>query len=154
MRCRQRAGHDHGVLSVGVEVFSRQMSMRVNVDDPLSRRDQITIEDLEGRVVATPSPGAKNVDALLERCRESGVRPKRVIHLNQMYRIFDLVVENRGIGTHIEGLIESPLFKSDRVVSVPLEGFVYTISFSWARGRALSDLEKRLVDFVSRRLRF
>ena len=48
------------------------LSMWVNVDDPLSRKERVGIEDLEGRVIAMPGPGSRTSSAC-SHCASSAV---------------------------------------------------------------------------------
>lgn len=47
-----------------VSLFSVPMTLWVNSKDPLAQASILSIDDLEGQRIATPAPGAKNVDRL------------------------------------------------------------------------------------------
>lgn len=132
----------------GIELLSIPMTLWVNVRDPLSEKDVIRVADLEGRCVATPTPGAKNVDRLLARLSQEGVAPKKVVHFLQMFKIYEFVKNGEGMGTHIEGIIESSLFTDDQVRRVPFDDFRYTLSISWAKNHELTDTEQSFVRYV------
>lgn len=133
----------------GVQLFSAPMTLWVNTADPLSKKEGIALGDLGKRAIATPAPGAKNVDRLL---RAKAAEPQRfgpIVHLLQMYKIYDFVREGRGVGTHIAGVIESEAFHTDRVASIPLEDFVFTLRISWAKSHKLTESERAFVDYIA-----
>lgn len=134
----------------GVQLFSAPMTLWVNTNDPLSKKEKVALSDLGERVIATPAPGAKNVDKLLSMKAADPQLSGPVVHLLQMFRIYDFVREGKGVGTHIAGLIESEAFHTDSVTSIPLEDFVFTLRISWVKNRKLTDNERAFVDYIAR----
>lgn len=132
----------------GVALFSVPMTLWVNSEDALAQARVLRVEDLEGRRIATPAPGAKNVDRLVARWQERGFAKSGIIHLLQMHKIYDFVREGKGVGTHIVGIIESPLFDTEDVVDVPLEDFAFSLYLSWAADHELSAEEQAFVNYI------
>lgn len=131
-----------------VDLGSMALSMWVNVDDPLSRKERVGIEDLEGRVIAMPGTGFKNFVRLQSLCQQRGVTPRRILQSHQMHWVFDFVKEGKGIGTNVDVLLSTPGFQSDKVVSLPFEDFTYRYGISWMKERTLNEAERELVDYT------
>lgn len=65
-----------------------------------------------------------------------------------MHKIYDFVCEGKGVGTHIVGVIESPLFETEDVVDVLLEDFTFSLYLSWATDHELNAEERAFVDYI------
>lgn len=135
----------------GIKLLSSPIGLWVNSRSRLSKLDIVRISDLSGYRLATPMPGAKNVNRILERCADEGVALKEVVHLHQMHAIFDFVRQNRGVGTNVGTMLDSASLSDPHVVSVPFEDFAYTFRISWLKDRPLTDLESSFIDYVSKR---
>ncbi len=133
-----------------IEIISMPLAMWVNRQSPLSLKESIKIEDLAEHKLATPIPGAKNTQRIFQLCEDRGVIPKRIVNLQQMYRIYEFVLHGKGIGTNVGILLESELFKREQVVSLPFEDFVFSFGISWQKDRSLSPMEQLFVEYTLR----
>lgn len=131
-----------------IEVCSMPLSMWVNAKKPLSKVEMVSISDLEKHTLATPLNGAKNTRRIGELCEKREITTKKIVHLQQMYRIYEFVQQNKGIGTNVGILLESKLFSDESVVSIPFEDFSFDFGISWTKKHQLSEIEQVFIDYV------
>lgn len=131
-----------------VEIQSMPLSMWVNKSSPLAKAGKVALEDLSSHKLATPIKGAKNTQRIIRLCQDRNITPKRIVNLQQMYRIYEFVLHNKGIGTNVGVLLKSELFSNDNVVSVPFEDFTFSFGISWPKDHNLTDAESDFVSYV------
>lgn len=117
----------------------------INENDPLAGRDELRVEDLDGRLVMTVGDGYKGTSALARLCAEADAHPL-VKHSGEMMRIYEFARSGEGIGLTCRNHIERT--SSTSVVGVPLPRLHWGFSICHKRDRVLSDIDVAFVSFL------
>lgn len=129
------------------ELYATRICYWVHRDDPLSAKAALTIEDLDGRSIAIPGPGFKVFECLQAQCAERGVTPREYISSQELFWIYQFVMDGRGLGFTLEPIAELPFYvQGDSVVAIPLEGCVWRFGLSFVRSRVLTAAEQSLYE--------
>lgn len=130
-----------------IEVYSTPVCLWVNSNDPLSKKDSISIEDLDGASIALPGPDYKCYNAILDRCKEKEVQPRNILESSEMFWLYDFAYNNRGIAFSAGHLGRLPFFKSDEVKCIPLADVTWRFGISSAPQHKFSESEKIFYKF-------
>lgn len=130
-----------------VEVYSTPVCLWVNSDDPLSFKDVIEIDDLDGRKLAMPGRDFKCFDNILLQCRTKGIEPNTVLESSEMFWLYNFAFNNNGLAFSAEHLGKLPFFNSDTVKCIPLAGITWRFGISVLPKHKFIDAEKRFYKF-------
>lgn len=113
-----------------VEVYSTEVCLWIKADDPLSKKERISIDDLEGRSIAMPGHEFKCYQNIMKRCDEHGVRPASVLVSSEMFWLYNFALEGRGLAFSARHLGDLPFFNDGRVRCIPLDDIEWRIGVS------------------------
>lgn len=130
-----------------VELYSTPVCLWVNESDPLSRKDILSIDDLNGKSLALPGDDYKCCRNILDRCREKDVKPATVLESSEMFWLYNFAYQNRGLAFSAEHLGELPFFSGGAVRCIPLEGVTWRFGISALPRHAFTEEEKSFRGF-------
>lgn len=127
-----------------VPLASCERYVWVSAADPLARRRDVTVRDLEGRHVALVGASFKNYGLLLEALEQAGVEPAEITTSSEMIWLHQFAKAGTGVAFTAQSVL--PLFKDDPdVVALPFRSMPYEVGVSWLRGHVLTPAEEAFV---------
>jgi DNA-binding transcriptional LysR family regulator len=131
------------------ELASVPISLWVHGDNPLSFRPSLTFRDLKGQNLAMPGRGYKIFNYFMEQLAQQQVHLGRYHMMSELYRVYDFVRNNKGLGYGGEML--STVFTLDpNVVTVPFEDARFRFGLSHLPAHVLTDDEQCFLDYCLR----
>ena len=119
----------------------------VGRDDPLSERETLSVEDLEGRSIMTVGADYHAPCQLLDLVHERGVHA-HVKFCSQMITVYEYALSGEGLGltgrSHVEAIASS------RLVGIPFPELPVSFSLYWRADRGLLEHERQFVEYMSR----
>lgn len=123
----------------------------VGEDNPLSRKDSLRIEDLEGQRVMIPNKLVKANRFFTEALRAKGVTPSLIVTCPDPVASY-LYAREGGIGISVE-TTPTHIDPADRVKRLTVEnGYPYSFGVSWRRAHKLTEAEQIVVKFLKERM--
>lgn len=129
------------------EVYSTPTCLWIHRDNPLSQKESIAVEDLEGCHLALPGPGYKCFDSILNACKERGVKPETILESSEMFWLYNFAYNNRGVAFSAGHLGELPFFDRGEVKCIPLEDITWRFGISTLPKHTFTEAEKRFHGF-------
>ncbi len=152
-----------GEFSLGIAVFpfpdglsfqplaSNGCIAWVSLDNPLSRKDSLRIEDLDGQCVMIPNRQIKANQFFRDTFKQKGIVPKHIATCPDPFASYLFAKENQGIGI---GVDDSPAYGSadDRVKQLPVEdGYLYEFAIAHRRTHTLTADEIAVSEYLKER---
>lgn len=129
------------------ELFSNQVCYWVNAADPLSEHEMLTLEDFDRRDIAIPGEDFKCYHSLLAACAEHGVHPRELVTSQEIFWLYEFVLEGRGLGFTLQCLAELPVFSHrENIVALPLVGSIWHFGISYLPSHVLTPYEQCFYD--------
>ena len=119
----------------------------VGRDDPLSERETLSVEDLEGRSVMTVGADYHAPCQLLDLVHERGVHA-HVKFCSQMVTVYEYALSGEGLGLTCRSHVEA--IASSRLAGVPFPELPVSFSLYWRADRDLLEHERQFVEYMSR----
>ena len=147
---------DFAIVVDPAEPFTRMRGIRlardchylwVSRDDPLSGRETLSVEDLEGHSVMTVGADYHSPCALLDLVHERGVHA-HVKFCSQMITVYEYALSGEGLGLTARSHVEA--IASPRLAGIPFPELPVSFSLFWRADRDLVDHERQFVDYMSR----
>lgn len=151
-----------GVFDVGIvlwpveeslshqELMQGQVMLWVNVDDPLSKQEYLTYEDLSNRKIAMPGKGFKCYGNFRASCLEHGIEMPEIIERAEIFWIYHFVMSGRGLGFCLPHLATLDIFTDlEHIKALPLQGAEWRVCFAWPKTRCLTELEQEYLAHLS-----
>lgn len=130
-------------------LYSTKRCVWVSPKDPLSRRDSISIADLQDYEIGVVGKLFKNYESLLGACQEEGVQPESIDTFSEMTQLYQYASRPGRVSftsPHVSSMFSSLYGGSDApVVSIPFETLPWQIGISWNKGHHLGDIEEKFV---------
>ena len=124
----------------------------VSAADPLARKREVGVRDLQGRQVALVGASFKNYGLLLAALEDAGVTPAEITTSSEMIWLHQFAKAGTGVAFTAQSVL--PLFKDDPdVVALPFPSMPYEVGVSWLRAHALTPAEEAFVQACERRSR-
>lgn len=145
------------VLPTGDEFETRPLAsceryVWVSAADPLARKREVGVRDLQGRQVALVGASFKNYGLLLAALEGAGVTPAEITTSSEMIWLHQFAKAGTGVAFTAQSVL--PLFKDDPdVVALPFPSMPYEVGVSWLRAHALTPAEEAFVQACERRSR-
>lgn len=125
------------------ELYRCPIYFWVRSDDPLARKESLSIGDFAGRDLAIPGEGFKCHDRLRRTAAAHGVELGTVFQMSEIFQLYEFAASGRGPGFSVRHLVELPIFsRSDDVVAVPMEGSGWGFGIQHLATHALGDAER------------
>lgn len=153
-----------GVFDVGITLHPAKSELEttpllespvliwVNVGDPLSGKERLTLQDIAGRRIAMPGKEFRCYQNLMDACERAGVESPEVVEYSEIFWIYYYVLSGRGMGFCLPHLAKLEIFEDEsKVVAVPFEGLRWQVCFSWPKSHELSQLEKDYFAYLLKR---
>ena len=143
------------VLPTGDEFETRPLAsceryVWVSAADPLARKREVGVRDLQGRQVALVGASFKNYGLLLAALEDAGVTPAEITTSSEMIWLHQFAKAGTGVAFTAQSVL--PLFKDDPdVVALPFPSMPYEVGVSWLRAHALTPAEEAFVQACERR---
>lgn len=118
----------------------------INNRDPLSRKPEVRLEDLDGRAVAAMNESYHYTSLFLDRCNEAGVRPK-MIFSGEMIRVYELARLGRAIGITCRNHVEATS-DSSRTVGIPFRDLPWGIYACWSAKYPMGETTSSFLEFM------
>ena len=132
---------------VSIPLFAERFFFWVNTDNPLSKRESLTVQDLEGENLAIFGSGVKCHATFTKLLEDSGVEPKSIATSQEVFWHYQEALQGKGLGMTVEHLTKEAMFcHSADVVAVPFDGMNWTIGLSYARNHTLAEYEHLFLD--------
>ncbi len=122
----------------------------VNRADPLARKEEVGLDDLDGRTIYTLNDDYRNTGLLLKMCTEAGSRPV-FRFTSEMIRVYECARAGMGLGLTCRNHVEATA-ESQATVGLPLKALPWGFSLCYRRDHVPTPAEARFMDYV-RRLR-
>lgn len=130
-------------------LYSTRRCIWVSVKDPLSHRDSISIQDLQGYEIGVVGKLFKNYGSLLDACRNEGVRPDRIDTFSEMTQLYQYATRPGRVSftsPHVGKMFSALHDGSENpVATIPFETLPWQIGISWNKDHRLEDTERRFV---------
>jgi DNA-binding transcriptional LysR family regulator len=131
------------------ELMVVPLSLWVNKKNPLSKKDKLCFEDLGGQHLAMPGKGYKVFDMFTEICAERNIQFEAIHSMTELYRVYDFVLANEGLGYGNDKLAQVFTMNTD-VVTIYLEEAQWRFGLSRSSAHQLSNIEQVFVDYCIR----
>lgn len=123
----------------------------VNIDNPLSRKKTMTVEDLVGQNVMTVGDDYKGTSLLKKLCAET--EGEITFHYSsEMIQIFKHALHDEGIGITCRNHVAD--MESDKVVGIPFRCLPWGVSLCHVRDKELTAAETTFVEHMESRTLF
>lgn len=136
-----------------VELYSTDRSIWVSSKDPLSHRDELTIEDLDGYHIGVVSKSFKNYSCLIELCEKSGVYPGSVDTFSEMTQLYRHAMRPRCVSftaPHVARLFSDLFSESvEPVREVPFRGMPWSFGISHDKRHVPTEAERAFIDYCA-----
>ena len=116
----------------------------VNRADPLARREQVELADLDGRTIYSLNDEYRNTGRLLQLCAEAGAKPT-FRFTSEMIRVYECARAGMGLGLTCRNHVEATA-ESQKTVGLPLKALPWGFSLCYRRGHVPTDAEARFMD--------
>ena len=131
---------------VSVQLVQDYHFLWVNLRDPLSRKEQIRLDDLNGRAVASMNDDYHYVSTFIDVCAQAGVHPN-LIFTGEMIRVYELARAGKALGLTCRNHAEATA-ESSKTVALPFKALPWGFSICWRRDHATSESEARFLDYM------
>ncbi|WKY43336.1 LysR family transcriptional regulator [Eubacteriaceae bacterium ES2] len=120
-------------------ILTVDLSVAIPLSNPLSQRDNISVNDLsdEKFVMISPKESPKGVEKILQNCRDSGFEPKEIKYVNNLNSLI-LSLEN-GVGVTI--CHDNITDKNVRFYKLPIQPRDSDIMAVWKSGKKSKELD-------------
>ena len=108
-----------------LELESFPIKFLVNEKHPLSRRESVTINDIEGEPLYIESREFKIHDKIVNKCREAGFEPNIVFETSGFSLCHKMVKENKGISVTVDFISDDMRREGDGMVLIPFSDDEY-----------------------------
>ena len=146
---------DFAIVVDSQKASERMRSMRlardchylwVRRDNPLSERETLSVEDLEGQSIMAVGADYHAPCALLDLIHDRGVHA-HVKFCSQMIVVYEYALSGEGLGltgrSHVEAIASS------RLVGIPFPELPVSFSLYWRADRELSEHEQQFIEYMS-----
>ena len=147
--------HDFGVLLnvtsgdlMRIHLVSDFSFIWVRHDDPLANKNMIDLDDLDGRTVYAFDYDANGYGPMLQSLTSQHVRLD-LRFIGEMMRVFEYAYSGKAVGLTTRQHVEA--VQGTGVVGVPFARLPVDYYLCYQRDRALSDGDRRLIDYMCRR---
>ena len=131
-------------------LFSEPFHFWINRQNPLSKKAQITFDDLRGQRIMMVGKEFKSYAFVIHGCRKLGFRPNVVLTTSEMELLRQFVCDNHGIALTVEH--ETRLPASEVFTSVPFDDHTWSYGVSWLKNHTLTEDEKTLIHYFQTRV--
>lgn len=121
----------------------------VNDDNPLSNRDVLEIEDLNGQPIFTIGEAYKLHHTLKQLCLEKGFEPNFIISTNDRYLLLPYTLQNYGISIAMKR--EDIFIRSLPIKSIPINGYGVCFGICYTKDHVLTAAENILIQALKKK---
>lgn len=133
---------------ITVELYRTPMCFWVSADDPLASKDQLEINDFEGRSIGIPGKSFKCFETIANKCSDAKVTLDGVYTSAEIFRLFEFARQGKGLGFTAQHLVDMPLYRNDEsVVGVPLADTWWKFGAAHPASKALSESAQVFLDY-------
>ena len=126
-------------------IMTDNMSLCVSPELPLSRREEISFDDLKNEHFIMQQSNTYQYQQVYERCVERGYIPDILLCTTQLKTIKQLVGNRLGISVLPDFVTNEETIFVRRQLTPPLK---VNICLYWGREKQLSDMDRRFLDFI------
>ena len=126
-------------------IMTDNMSLCVSPELPLSRREEISFDDLKNEHFIMQQSNTYQYQQVYERCVERGYIPDILLCTTQLKTIKQLVGNRLGISVLPDFVTNEETIFVRRQLTPPLK---VNICLYWGREKQLSDMDRRFLDFM------
>jgi len=128
-----------------IPLHSTPRSLWVRRDDPLARKETLTIGDLDGYCVGIVPDRYKNYQEFMEACSIRNVHPREIAEWSELFWLFCYARERNHVSFTVQSAAKQA--ESDPLLTeIPLENSSWTFGLSYLRGHRLRPEEHDLVE--------
>jgi DNA-binding transcriptional LysR family regulator len=131
---------------IAVPIVCDYQFLWVSTRNPLSRKDELSVTDLDGQTVVTLREGYKSTPAFLQLCDDVGVEVE-MRYTSEMMRVYELARAARGLGLTCRNHVEATS-DSSATVGIPFKSLPWGICACYLREKPLSAAAASFVDFL------
>lgn len=136
--------HPYDKDFITTELYKAQMEYWIPREHPLSEKKYLSIYDFEGEAIAIPGETFKCYESLLTLCRLHNVTLRKVFEITELFRIYEFVLNNEGLGYTARGISKLKVFQnSDSIVIVPFKDQEWHFGISYLPTHILTEPEQR-----------
>ncbi|MDR1185780.1 MAG: LysR family transcriptional regulator [Coriobacteriales bacterium] len=130
------------------EILVSGVNFWVRKDNRLSRKESLSVRDLQGQVLGLPGKGYKITDTILSVCERERIVLKETYLNAEMYCIYGFVSEGKGIGFATDYHKLLPIFNQDHdIVCIPAESLCLHVGLSYLPNHLLTPHEKAFYQY-------
>lgn len=118
----------------------------VSTDDPLAKKAEVTLADLDGRTIYTVNDGYRNTGLLMQLCAQTGSKPT-FRFTSEMIRVYECARAGMGLGLTCRNHVEATS-ESRKAVGLPLKALPWGFSLCYRRDHVPTPAEARFIDYV------
>lgn len=126
-------------------IMTDNMSLCVSAELPLSRKEQITFDDLRDEHFIMQQSNTYQYQHVYNRCVERGYIPDILLCTTQLKTIKQLVGNRLGISVLPDFVTNQETIFVRRELTPPLK---VNICLYWGKNKHLSDMDKRFLEFI------
>lgn len=108
-----------------LELEKFPIKLLVNEKHPLSKRETVTIEDLNGEPLYIESDQFKIHDKIINKCREAGFEPNIMFETSGFSLCHKMVKDNKGISVTVDFISDDMKRDDDGMVLIPFSDGQY-----------------------------
>ncbi len=133
-------------------IYSSQIMLWVNSNDPLSEKGCIAPEDLSGKTIFAPPPSFNGHIAILEKIEAAADKPIKVVSCPQIIWNYQYVLQGSGVGIVPSYIARLRAFNLDESVrAIPIRDCSWDVVAIWEHSHELTLLERMIIDFAKER---
>lgn len=131
---------------IAVPIVDDYQFFWVHVNNRLSKKDSIELEDLDGQTIATVDDGFKSTDRLMILLEQRGIKAEFTF-TSEMMRVYEWARMSRALGLTCRNHIEATA-DSTKTVGLPFASLPWGFSLCYRRDHMLSEAETQFVDYM------
>lgn len=129
-------------------IKTQSLRILINKKNPLSKKDEISFNDLKGESFAIVNENFKLYHNFINKCKEAGFQPNIIFTTAEIFITHKLSRLNKGLGISVDFVVDDINYPN--VCSRPFsdKSFVWDVALIYKKDSILSNAGKLFTDFI------
>ena len=132
------------------ELEAHDICAMVNKSNPLSKREYLTLNDLEGQNIAISNENFKIHQNLLKACSMVGFEPNIALNGGDVISVQNFSRFDKNISVTVDFLARDMTFDESALIPIKAQGLNWTVNMLYRRGEDLGIAAEEFVEFAKR----
>lgn len=130
------------------ELYRTQTYFWIHEKNPLSEKEQLSLDDLSGQKLAMPGEDFKIYHSILEACHAAGAEPADVMTSAEIFWLYEYAAKNKGLAFTLPHLARLSVFMNNpSITALPVEGIPWSFGVSYLSSRAMEPHMLTFIDY-------